>query len=439
VLFYDGHVRWIAADSDLGRALGYASETTGGEPPLAAVEKGQAVLGPQQRPQPQPPGERSAGKEIDNFSRQGGEQPAQAEAELDVQQRAEYDRKQAEANVKRGNYADAVQLYEDALRLQPESREAKEQLDRVRQIAKLAPQSQPGENFRNVPVKGKGSFAGAATESAPVPGLIPLKVETSVITILSLSAIKDYAAQLKQDLAEGKLDDLAEDEMQRDILSLTAGRTKRIAFKSGGTVELADGDLSVRGTQAEIAEVESAATALQTRMLAKAREVTAARQREESALAARKRAELEQRVQASLVAGGLKGGTISGNRGAGAMALDISFPSFGTRAYPFHMDYAGSSQARIELKCLHEGVALVLQALVGLALLIGLGAAWWRSARAGLILTALAALALVVAWSAGGEIVKQYVVTGVAGVLLSLLVFLARRAAQRAAQRAARA
>ena len=222
--------------------------------------------------------------------------------------------------------------------------------------------------------------------------------------------------------------------MQRDILSITAGQTKRIALKSGGTVELTDGELSVRGTQAEIAEIESAVTALRAQMLVKAREVTAAQEREESELAARKRADLEQRMQASLVGGGMKGGTISGNRGSGAMALDISFPSFGTRAYPFHMDYAGSSQARIELKCLHEGVALVLQALVGLVLFIGLGAAWWRSGRMGLIVTALVALALVVAWSAGGEIVKQYVVTGIAGVILSLLVFLARRAAQRAAR-----
>jgi uncharacterized membrane protein YuzA (DUF378 family) len=98
------------------------------------------------------------------------------------------------------------------------------------------------------------------------------------------------------------------------------------------------------------------------------------------------------------------------------------------------MDYAGSSQARIELKCLHEGVALALQALVGLVLFIGLGAAWWRSGRAGLILTALVALALVVAWSAGGEIVKQYVVTGIAGVILSLPVFPVSRAARRAAR-----
>jgi prepilin-type processing-associated H-X9-DG protein len=461
VAFFDGHVKWVEADSDIGRALGYTNEEGAGARTVAGEVLGRgkaALIGPQQRPRPAAPFARASasaqpGSELRDYNGehrtvfgfapdlndQANQQQLQAEA--GVQQRAENARNLAQSNVKRGNYDEAEKLFSDALKLQPENQDTKDQLDRAQLLAKLAPQ----QNV-NAPIARAAPATPRAGPAPQVPGTAAGGGGGSLMLFngaegvsyanatFSVSAIKDYIVELKTVPTEIKFEDLAADEMQRDILSLTTGRTKRIALKSGGAVELTDGELTVHGTQMEIGDIESATTALRTQLLAKAREVTAAREREESELAARKRAELEQRMQASLVGGGLKGGTISGNRGSGAMALDISFPSFGTRAYPFHMDYAGSSQARIELKCLHEGVALALQALVGLVLFIGLGAAWWRSGRAGLILTALVALALVVAWSAGGEIVKQYVVTGIAGVILSLPVFPVSRAARRAAR-----
>jgi hypothetical protein len=161
-------------------------------------------------------------------------------------------------------------------------------------------------------------------------------------------------------------------------------------------------------------------------MLEEARRITAEKQRREAEVAARQRAEAERRMAVSTIGAGLKGGTIAGSRGAGIMPLEISFPSFGTRGYPFHLDYAGTSQARIELRCIRAGTAMVLQAFIALMVLLGLGTLTWRDVRAGAVLSVAVALVLIFLWKVCGEAPKQYLAMAFTGICLVLPVILAR-------------
>ena len=221
VLFYDGSVKWIGADSDLGQTLGYTNEASAGAHlgAAAAVSRPQALIGPQQRLQPAPAlpqrraivgfsgktlGEPSAEKKLDILSVQAGEQAAQSQKELSVQQRAEYDRKLAESNVKRGNYDEASRLLSDALKLQPESQETKDQLDRVQQIAKLAPQQ--NANIESTIAAPAEPRAGPSPEVPEITagrgggGEMRVNMAKGVgygNANFSVSAIKDYSAELK--------------------------------------------------------------------------------------------------------------------------------------------------------------------------------------------------------------------------------------------------
>ena len=198
----------------------------------------------------------------------------------------------------------------------------------------------------------------------------------------------------------------------------------------------------VQGTAEQIREVQRAADDVRRRMVEKTREITRTRQEQQEELAAKRRADLKRRQVVSRSRARMHGGTLAGSRAAGAMPLEISFPSVGTQSFPFHMDYAGSSSARIELVCLKAGTAMVLQGVVAIGVMVLLGAVSWRAPKSGFIVSLALALLLAFLLKVGDEALKQYIVMGIVGFCLAAPFVLTRLAAlthRRAAHGRARA
>jgi len=156
--------------------------------------------------------------------------------------------------------------------------------------------------------------------------------------------------------------------------------------------------------------------------------LTAEKGRRQDALAAQFREEQRRREAAEQVRAVQKvsSGTVTGSRGAGAKPLAIAFPASGTRAYPFHMDYAGTTQPTVELVCLRSGTAIVLQAAVGLLALLVIGFISYRRVSVGLPVAILTALVLIFALTTSGEAPKPYIVSALAGVALAAPVIIVR-------------
>jgi type II secretory pathway pseudopilin PulG/tetratricopeptide (TPR) repeat protein len=237
---------------------------------------------------------------------------------------------------------------------------------------------------------------------------------------------------LAREAADGWQNDVARTPLEQDVLALVARQKDKISLPKGGEAVLDGTDVVVRGGSRDDAEeLQHAASEVFGRMVAQSREITARKQQAQAALDVQRRAEADRRasivkVQAKARAAA---GTVSGSRGTGAMPIEIAFPSFGTTAYPFRMDFAGTSQPRIEMTCLRTGTATVLQGLVVLAVCALVSVVSWRRAGAGLVLGAALALVLTIALRTSGEASKQYVVMALAGVCLAAPVVLARLAA----------
>jgi hypothetical protein len=352
----------------------------------------------------------------------------------DGKEQAVREKRLAQSHFSRGELDKAETYYKSILRKSPGSQEAQEGLDRIAGLKAKSTEHTNGAKvmYFNGAVKWQGAnrisndgegytWLGADTDAFLLDGTV-VKTESH-----SAGALAAYAQQLKRGAAKGWEDEVAEPGLQRDIVALAAGEKSEVKLSGGGRVEFKAGDLSISGRDEQRRAVEAAASAVREKMLAKARELTAEEKKRGAEVDARRRAEMELRkkLSASAVAAKGKAGTLTGSRGAGAMPLEIRFPSFGTRAYPFHMEYAGASQARIEVACVRSGAALALQGLAGLAVFLMLGFLAWRRPRAGgaavLAVGALCAVALT-----GDDALRPYLVMALAGACAAAVVAAAR-------------
>ncbi len=201
---------------------------------------------------------------------------------------------------------------------------------------------------------------------------------------------------------------------------MVTGEKDKLGVEGKMMGELKESQLVITGTDEEIQTVAETVKELRGRMLEKSREVTRQKQAREAELAVRRRAEVRRRALTSTLKARISGGTVHGSRAAGALPLEISFPSIGTRAYPFHMDYAGTSQPRVELVCLRVGTALVLQGLIAAVALLLVGLVSWRDGRLGALLAGVLVLVLVFVLKTGSEALKPYIVMALVGLCLAL-------------------
>ncbi len=228
---------------------------------------------------------------------------------------------------------------------------------------------------------------------------------------------------------EGWEAQVSEDALDKTLLDLLKGDRSEARLKDGSVLRFKDGELVVGGPPERVDEVSRAVSRLQDRVLEVARETTRQQKEQQRELVARRREGIRRRLEAAAAASATGPGTISGSRAAGAMPLTISFPSTGTMAYPFRLDYAGVSRARISLTCIRAGAALVLQAVL-LAVVFGI-VAYVVMRRPGPGLALLVALIAVVGlcMPLAGAGAKPYVLSALAGVALAACVPLARAAA----------
>ena len=427
VLYVDGSVRWESLQPTAAGRRGWvqAARRVAGEEIGVSQRELAADL-------PAPAAEPAAEAEMQKVGDKGrldkllaAKSEARETARLEVARRDRYkDAMQlAEAHRKRGEYDQAEGQLRRAQRNAPESKEVEAEIDRLSQLKQVAPQAAAQPVARP-----EGALGMAATPREPMDGRRREKYGGAALFSLS--------DKLKDAGGEDWVEEVAVTDEEGGLLGLVTGKDKKLSLRHGGAVTIADGDLIVEGTEQEIRDVQEAAARLRGAMLEKSREITLARQKQQDEFAARRRAEFKRIAMAAKVKPRLTGGTISGSRGAGAMPIELSFPSAGTIAYPFHMDYAGTAQARIGMTCLRASTAVVTQAMIGMIVLMVVATLSWRRIKLGLPLAVVLALALIFSLRIGDEASKQYVVMALAGLILALpvlftrLVTLARHAAK---------
>ncbi len=410
ILYVDGHVSWKgreyeavagpveAEEADEAKEIGVRGKL--------AFDAARASEGQAAEPTQPPPAAKPKSRDDFAAKAQRAEVQQQEVAARGVQHMRA--RKLAESYLKRGEYGKAREQYQRALEFVPESREAQEGLARVDQLRQMAP---------TVAQDDGRPLAGPAREEKVA--------ETRKYAAGALFTLSD---KLQQESGRGWDRDLTETQLERDLLELVIGSKDKVDLEGKASVVLRENELVIIGAPKQVTEVSEAAGALRARMLDRSRQITVQKKRREAEQAARRRAALKARQPAAGLGGRGRGGTIRGSRAAGAMPLEISFPSLGTKAYPFHMDYAGTSQARIELTCVRAGAAMVLQGIAGLLVLVGVAGLSWRRPRIGLAGAVLLALLLAFLMKTAGEAPKQYVVMALAGVALALPFVLARLA-----------
>jgi len=224
------------------------------------------------------------------------------------------------------------------------------------------------------------------------------------------------------DEAPGLGGEIARSERERRVLELTGGRKSIVKLKSGGEVRYEGKELKIDGTREEIAEWRGAARDLRKRMITETRKASHARQQAAAEVAARKRATIRTKLMTLGLKGTTRGGTISFNRAAGAQSLVLgALPLDGTREYPFYMDYAGASQARITLTCIRAGAAMVLQAVLGLLAAAVAGWVLWQRVKFGLPGILIAAVTIIFSMRVINQAVHQYLVMILIGLIFAVV------------------
>ena len=316
--------------------------------------------------------------------------------------------KLGESYRKRGAYDKAREQYDRALRQVPDSKQAVAARERLDELGQLIPKKE---------LEAKATPAKPKEMPAAPP---PAKASYGANALITLSE------KLQSEGGKDWREDAAETGVEAKILDLVTGREKEVKLKDGTVVTVRNGELHVTGTAGEVRAVAEATKGLRSRMIEQSRQITRAKQKREAALAARRRAALKQRARATTFKMRRHGGTVAGSRAAGAMPLKISFPSVGTKAYPFHMDYAGTSQARIEITCLRAGAAMVLQGVIAIVVLLCVGITSWRNVKIGIPVAVILALLLAFLMTTVGEASKPYIVMALVGLAFAALVILVR-------------
>jgi hypothetical protein len=324
----------------------------------------------------------------------------------------------AESYRKRGEYDQAKEHFQTALRERPDSEQARSALGALDELQKMKKDEGLPTAYAPLSVGERLRLEAEAEEEEAEELLLQRGYAAS-----DLFALKNT---LQAESGKGWEDDLAETQSERTVLRLLTAGEEPVEVTGGATVRLGEGELIVEGTEEQIREVQRAADEVRRRMLDKTRENTRIRQEQQEELAAKRRADLKRRQLVSRSIAGMGGGTLAGSRAAGAMPLAISFPSVGTTSFPFHMDYAGTSQAWIELVCLKAGTAVVLQGVLAIVVLFLVGAVSWRGARSGLALSLVLALIFAFMLKVGDEALKQYVVMAIVGLCFAAPFVLAR-------------
>ena len=452
VLYADGHVAWVRTQTadDLRRSCN--SNLTQVVRAMATYQE------PNGDSYPHHARDRQEIGQVARKAAPAGPQPAAtaapAIADFKVAKKGGYidqaarDKQLAQSYFNVGDLERAELSYKRILQNSPGSQEAKEGLDRIAGLKARLPKEDAGRRAMRFDgaVKWQGTnYAsddpkdnlfvangttwayGVDTDAYLWDGTGAHREVTKTESV-SAGALSAYAQQLKRGAGKGWEDEVAEAGLQRDLVALAAGEKSELKLSGGGRVEFKDGDLNISGRVEQRRAVEAAASAVREKMLAKARELTAEEKKRDAEIEARGRSQMELRKKLSVAAIAAKGkaGTLTGSRGSGAMPLEIRFPSFGTRAYPFHMDYAGASQARIEVACIRSGAALVLQGFAGLAAFVILGALAWGRPRTGAAVIAAVGLLCALALTGDDEALRPYFVMALAGACAAAVVAVAR-------------
>lgn len=303
-----------------------------------------------------------------------------------------------------GRFDEARQQFEQAQRIQPGAREPQESLDRLGALAKeIPPQRAPAEQ--------------AARElhsrvSAPPPRLTH-----------PLGMLPDVIADLQRRLGEDWDEDIALDATERAVLRLVS--TGEAADIGGVRAEARRGTLTLEAPAEDARTVLGAADSLRVRLMALRGELLAVESRREAERAARLERARALRDAAERMSGD-SGGTMAGSRAAGALPLELRFPAVGTVPYPFRMEFAGDSVAKIEVRCVRRGAAMVLQGTLALGVLAGVAGLAWRRPQAAAAAAAVLALVLLFLLKTGGEAPKEYLAVALAGLVLAAPVVIVR-------------
>jgi prepilin-type processing-associated H-X9-DG protein len=361
VLYVDGHVSWEQSPEqakmwEMQKILGdYADESVAGHPAVfgARMKSTQNNLAqmPQAAPEAQAP---SAGMPVEAW-----------EADKDQYVTADEMKKQniqlGESYLRQGEFESAKQAFGRALEADSESKEARAGLERLNAMR--------GMQLR---------------EKVEWPAAVPQRLTKGY----EVGSIMSLTEQLRKSQNEEEIRRIAGNAEQSAIMDMVLSDKKAADLPENARLELRDTELAITGTDTQIEGFEQAAADLRAALLQKSREIAdQARQRGEE-IAQRRRAEFRQRAADQLMAGG-KAGTLVGNRDAGVMPLEIRFPSFGTRPYPFRMEYAGMTQARVEVRCIRTGAAMVIQGAIGLLAFALLALLGWRSPRTAVVISAI--------------------------------------------------
>jgi len=357
----------------------------------------------------------------------------------------------AEAYRKRGDLDKARDNLKYALKQRPDSAAAKEGLKRLeemqvvsktRRLAQEKPkaaeprpappadvaddlvgklltkdgQAQPGRPAAGPAPEGGegGGGAGEAREDEK-------KAKAPVVGYYATGSLETYTEKLNEKGDKGWWGDVARSSREHEVLDIVSGKRDNVALDNNGKITRKGDKLVILGTPEQIKEVEDAAGRLHRQMAQQLKNVRRGEQIRAEQDKSRFRAEIRNKELAEQLkaASAVGGGTVAGSRGAGAKPLAISIPAAGTRAYPFRMDYAGTSRARVELVCLRSGTSIVLQAALGLAVLLVAASVSWRKVSVGAPLAVLAALVLIFLLTTGGQASKPYFVTALAGLILA--------------------
>ena len=403
--------REICAELPAQELLGDISASVPARPSRAAAEAGRdiGVRRPGEKA-PAVPEALAPPASAEMAQRMAGEKKALAKGKEDLARRGRHDRavQLGQSLRKRGEYREAEEQFRVALKNVPKSSAAQKELDRLKH---LKAEKAPSEDERV-----ELDVAGAKLRIEE-----PLAAER-----YGVGSLMTLSENLKKELGKDWYADIAESDKERDLLDLVTGRKEQLAQRGGGAVQIEAGDMVLKGLREDNKEMMETAGLLSGRMVRKIQAINREKQRRAAEVAARRRAAMRRIEIAQETRPRRSGGTISGSRGAGAMPLGLSFPSFGTKAYPFHMDYAGDSQARIEMALLRTGTAIVLQGTVTIAVLLLACILSWYRMKIGVPLAVLAALILAFTLRVGGEASKQYVVMALLGLCLAAPVILAR-------------
>ena len=311
----------------------------------------------------------------------------------------------ADSYMKRGNYGAAREQYRRAKRMRPRSSAPENRLERLSKMEQAA---------------------GRAPQQAEEEPKARKAERQRVTRSYSAGALVSLSQSLGEKADSGWESSVAQDRRQEQLLALVRGRQKRADLNSDTTVRIEQDELQIEGPPGRVQDIVEAARDLRQQMLEKSREITRAKQKREEEIAARRRAEMRRKMAALRLESGGQAGTLTGSRTAGALPLQISFPSVGTRAFPFHMDYAGTSTATIQMTCMQTGLAMVLQGAIAALVFAAVGVLSWRNAGVGLAVATGVGVVLLFMVQMSGEAAAQYFVMALIGLCLAAPFVLGR-------------